>query len=132
MTTARDRALQQSGVKADVRQMLDADPQLVHSTYRGAAATMLEAIAQPDVFGEHLGIELGVEGLVTNTVTAYVNYSYQPEPEPDGFDISELNLPSQHHFNIGAGYNGAKWLGNAAVSNSTPYRIAVASIRLCV
>lgn len=62
------------------------------------------------------GIELGIEGLVTNTVTAYVNYSYQPEPEPDGFDISELNLPSQHHFNIGAGYNSAKWLGNVGVS----------------
>jgi outer membrane receptor protein involved in Fe transport len=62
------------------------------------------------------GIELGVEGLVTGTLTAYVNYSFQPEPEPDGFDISELNLPSQHHFNIGAGYNGPKWLGNAGVS----------------
>ena len=54
------------------------------------------------------GVELGVEGLVTDTLTAYVNYSYQPEPEPDGFDISELNLPSQHHFNVGAGYNGAE------------------------
>ena len=62
------------------------------------------------------GIELGVEGLVTDTWTAFVNYSYQPEPEPDGFDISELNLPSQHHFNIGAGYNGPKWLGNVGVS----------------
>jgi outer membrane receptor protein involved in Fe transport len=62
------------------------------------------------------GIELGVEGLVTRTVTAYANYSYQPEPEPEGFDISELNLPSQQHFNIGAGYNGPKWLGNVGVS----------------
>jgi outer membrane receptor protein involved in Fe transport len=62
------------------------------------------------------GIELGVEGLVTDTWTAFVNYSYQPEPEPEGFDISELNLPSQHHFNIGAGYNGARWLGNVGVS----------------
>jgi outer membrane receptor for ferric coprogen and ferric-rhodotorulic acid len=62
------------------------------------------------------GIELGVEGLVTKTLTAYVNYSYQLEPEPDGFDISELNLPSQHHVNIGAGYNGPKWLGNVGVS----------------
>ena len=40
-----------------------------------------------------------------------MNYSYQPEPEPSGFDISELNLPSQHHFNIGAGYNGPKLAG---------------------
>jgi outer membrane receptor protein involved in Fe transport len=62
------------------------------------------------------GVELGVEGLVTDALTAYVNYSYQPEPEPEGFDISELNLPSQHHFNIGAGYNGPKWLGNVGVS----------------
>ena len=58
------------------------------------------------------GIELGVEGRSRPALTGYVNYSYQPEPEPEGFDISELNLPSQHHFNIGAGYNGARWLGN--------------------
>jgi outer membrane receptor protein involved in Fe transport len=62
------------------------------------------------------GIELGVEGLVTNRVTAFVNYSFQPEPEPDGFDISELNLPSQHHFNVGASYDGPRWLGNVGVS----------------
>jgi Ankyrin repeats (many copies) len=44
-----------------LRKMLDDDPALVHAQYRGAAATMLEAIAQPDVFGEHLGTELGVD-----------------------------------------------------------------------
>jgi outer membrane receptor protein involved in Fe transport len=62
------------------------------------------------------GVELGVEGLVTNRVTAFVNYSFQPEPEPEGFDISELNLPSQHHFNVGASYDGPRWLGNLGVS----------------
>jgi len=62
------------------------------------------------------GIELGVEGLVTNALTSFVNYSYQPEPEPQDFDISELNLPPRHRFNIGAGYNGPKWLGNVGVS----------------
>jgi hypothetical protein len=44
-----------------LRRMLDADSSLVRAEYKGAAATMLEAIAQPDVFGEHLGTELGVE-----------------------------------------------------------------------
>src|SRR5207302_1035913 len=44
-----------------LRQMLDADPSLVRTTYRGAAATMLEAIAQPDVFGKGLEVELGVD-----------------------------------------------------------------------
>jgi hypothetical protein len=44
-----------------LRRMLDAEPELVRATYAGAASTMLEAIAQPDVFGEHLEIELGVD-----------------------------------------------------------------------
>lgn len=44
-----------------LRRVLDADPSLVRATYRGAATTMLEAIAQPDMFGEHLELELGVD-----------------------------------------------------------------------
>ena len=62
------------------------------------------------------GIELGIEGVVRDDLTAFVNYSYQPEPEPEGFPITELNLPPRHRFNIGAGYNGARWLANAGVS----------------
>jgi Ankyrin repeats (many copies) len=44
-----------------LRRMLDADPKLVHAKYRGAATTMLEAVAQPDIFGENLGVELGID-----------------------------------------------------------------------
>jgi hypothetical protein len=44
-----------------LRAMLDRDPSLVHATYKGAASTMLEAVAQPDVFGEHLEVELGLD-----------------------------------------------------------------------
>ena len=44
-----------------LRRMLDADPSLVRATYKGAATTMLEAIAQPDVFGKHLEVELGID-----------------------------------------------------------------------
>jgi hypothetical protein len=51
-----------------LRRMLDADPELVNAQYRGAAATMLEAIAQPDVFGENLGIELGVDPRIVELV----------------------------------------------------------------
>jgi iron complex outermembrane receptor protein len=65
------------------------------------------------------GIELGVEGLVRDNLTAFVNYSFQPEPEPEDFPLSELNLPPEHRFNVGAGYNGPKWLGNAGVSYSS-------------
>ena len=38
------------------RRMLDADPSLVRASYKGAATTMLEANAQPDVFGKHLEV----------------------------------------------------------------------------
>ena len=41
--------------------MLDADPSLVRASYKGAATTILEAIAQPDVFGKHLEVKLGVK-----------------------------------------------------------------------
>jgi hypothetical protein len=44
-----------------LRSMLDRQPDLVRATYRGAAATMLEAVAQPGVFGENLGVALGID-----------------------------------------------------------------------
>ena len=65
------------------------------------------------------GIELGVDMPFTNTISGFVNYAYQPEPEPTGFDISELNLPAQHHFNIGGSYSGEKWFGNLSVNVSS-------------
>ena len=62
------------------------------------------------------GLELGVDSDITGGFTGFVNYSYQPTPEPSGFDISELNLPSKHRFNIGTNYSGGRWLGNLSVS----------------
>ena len=50
------------------------------------------------------GFEIGVDSAITGAMSGYVNYSFQAEPEPHGFDISELNLPARHRFNIGAGY----------------------------
>ena len=62
------------------------------------------------------GLELGVDADVTRALTAFVNYSYQPRPEPSGFDISELNLPSRHRLNLGATYTGGRLVGQASVS----------------
>ncbi|MDQ6673137.1 MAG: ankyrin repeat domain-containing protein, partial [Chloroflexota bacterium] len=53
--------LMRAGDVDGLRRMLDAEPELVRAKYRGAAATMLEAVAQPDVFGSKLAIELGVD-----------------------------------------------------------------------
>lgn len=62
------------------------------------------------------GLELGVDSWVNSHVNVYANYSYQSEPEPDGFDISELNLPPKNRFNVGVGYNSRRALGSLSIS----------------
>jgi outer membrane receptor protein involved in Fe transport len=62
------------------------------------------------------GLELGLDSDIAGGVTGYVNYSYQPTPEPSGFDISELNLPSRHRFNVGTNYTGRRALGTLSLS----------------
>jgi hypothetical protein len=41
--------------------MLDRDPGLAGPVHNGAWTTLLDALAQPDVFGDALGVELGVD-----------------------------------------------------------------------
>jgi iron complex outermembrane receptor protein len=62
------------------------------------------------------GLELGVDADIAAGWSGFANYSFQPTPEPSGFDISELNLPSRHRVNIGANYNGPRMLGNLSMS----------------
>lgn len=62
------------------------------------------------------GLELGADTVLPRNVTAYVNYAFQAEPEPEGFDISELNLPARHRFNIGGTYDGPRVLAGLTVS----------------
>jgi outer membrane receptor for ferrienterochelin and colicin len=64
------------------------------------------------------GLELGVDTAASRYVNLFVNYSYQAEPEPDGFDISELNLPPKNRFNAGAGFTYSRFLGNLSISYS--------------
>ena len=68
------------------------------------------------------GVEFGVDGAFSKELSAYANYSYQPDPEAIGFDKSELNLPPHNRFNTGFNYSGPKYLGNAQISyQSTAY-----------
>jgi len=62
------------------------------------------------------GIELGIDSAVTGFLDLFANYSYQAKPEPDGFDISELNLPPKNRFNTGFGFSYNQFLGNLSVS----------------
>jgi len=63
------------------------------------------------------GLELGLD-TSTKYANFFTNYSYQAKPKPDGFDISELNLPAKNRFNIGASLNDDRFLGNISISYS--------------
>jgi outer membrane receptor protein involved in Fe transport len=63
------------------------------------------------------GLELGLD-TSTKYVNFFTNYSYQAKPEPDGFDISELNLPAKNRFNIGGSLNDARFIANISISYS--------------
>ncbi|MEO5897195.1 MAG: TonB-dependent receptor [Vicinamibacterales bacterium] len=64
------------------------------------------------------GVELGVNSPINRFVDMFVNYSWQGEPEPDGFPLSELNLPATNRFNAGVSFSHTRFLGNLSVSYS--------------
>jgi len=64
------------------------------------------------------GLELGIDSAMNEYVSLYANYSYQAEPEPEGFALSELNLPAENRVNVGLGLNYNRFFGNVAVSYS--------------
>jgi outer membrane receptor protein involved in Fe transport len=61
------------------------------------------------------GLELGVDTTMNRYLSFFANYSYQAKPEPEGFDISELNLPPKNRFNIGTAITYNRVLGNVSV-----------------
>lgn len=64
------------------------------------------------------GLELGIDSALSQYLNVFANYSYQAEPEPEGFDITELNLPAENRFNAGFNVSYARFLGNLSVSYS--------------
>ncbi len=62
------------------------------------------------------GIELGVNAYLNRYASLFANYSYQSDPDPKDFPLSELNLPPNNRFNIGASFTYNKFLGNISVA----------------
>jgi outer membrane receptor protein involved in Fe transport len=62
------------------------------------------------------GIELGVDSVVNRYLNVTVNYSYQADPDVEGFDPSETNFPANNRFNAGFNFNYGRYLGNFMVS----------------
>jgi outer membrane receptor protein involved in Fe transport len=62
------------------------------------------------------GIEISVDARVNPIISVFGNYSWQDEPEPIGFDISELNLPPRHRFNAGFDFTYDRYFGNLSLN----------------
>jgi iron complex outermembrane receptor protein len=71
------------------------------------------------------GIELGIDGSITDHWGAFANYAYRAEPDPefpgltDDEARSEINLPSRHLLNLGVSYQSPSWFGTFTVSRTT-------------
>ncbi len=62
------------------------------------------------------GLELGVNAYVNDHASVFANYSYQTDPDPKDFPLSELNLPPNNRFSLGASFTYDKFLGNLSVT----------------
>jgi outer membrane receptor protein involved in Fe transport len=64
------------------------------------------------------GIELGVNSPLNRYVDMFVNYSWQDEPDPKDFALTELNIPAKHRFNAGVAASYRRYQGNVSVTYS--------------
>ena len=69
------------------------------------------------------GLELSLDHRVSATLSASANYSWQSRPtildDPNPFPSIELSLPPAHRFNVGASYDGRRYLGSLSANHVT-------------
>jgi len=68
------------------------------------------------------GLELSLDQRVNNSLSAFVNYSWQGQPailsDPNPYPTSELDVPPTNRFNAGFNVDAGHWLGNLSVNYS--------------
>ncbi len=69
------------------------------------------------------GIEASIDHRFNSDWSAFANYSWQDTPEILDADsgqipypVQEVGIPSEHRFNVGLGYSGKTFFGNANVN----------------
>ena len=66
------------------------------------------------------GVELGVNGVVNQYLSAFANYSYQWMPVAEelrpGTSIADINWPPKNRFNVGANVTYERYFGNVGVN----------------
>jgi len=63
------------------------------------------------------GAEISVDTRITANTAAFANYSWQAQPTPKGFDISELNIQPSHRVNAGANVGRDRYFGSLSASH---------------
>jgi outer membrane receptor protein involved in Fe transport len=64
------------------------------------------------------GVELGIDLTVNRYLNVFTNYSYQADPDVEGFDPSETNFPANNRFNAGFDFRVSRFIGNVSVNHS--------------
>jgi outer membrane receptor protein involved in Fe transport len=70
------------------------------------------------------GIELGIDGRLTKSVTAFANYSFQADPVPSFPGLTaaqaanEINRPAKNRYNLGLSCSTAHGFGNLTVTHA--------------
>jgi outer membrane receptor protein involved in Fe transport len=68
------------------------------------------------------GIEVSVDHRFNVTTTGFANYSWQARPtilsSSNPYPATELTLPPSNRFNLGVSFDGARFLGSAAINYS--------------
>jgi outer membrane receptor protein involved in Fe transport len=63
------------------------------------------------------GVELGIDTMINPNFSAFVNYSWQGDPDPENdADLRELNQPPTNRVNAGVNFNLDRFLGNFSVT----------------
>jgi len=63
------------------------------------------------------GFEASIEHSFDRTFSAFANYSFQDDPEPDAdYPIPEIGLPAKHRVNVGVNMNGKRFLGSLSAN----------------
>ena len=68
-----------------------------------------------DRISDH-GVELSADVNVRAGWSGFTNYTWQADPRPTGFDISDLNLPPTHRLNAGASLTRGRYFGSLSGS----------------
>ena len=61
-------------------------------------------------------MELSADLRMASAASAFVNYSWQGQPQPTGFAASELNVPPSHRFNTGLSATHNRYFGSVTAS----------------